>query len=335
MLKNKKILFIAPSFFGYEKDIMNELTSFGAEVDFFDERPFTSSIKKVLNRLDFTAFIRNSIDKYYSEIVTKSRVTKYDYLFVISPETMDADFVNGIKETNAKMKTILYMWDSFRNKRNAKKIIHCFDEVYSFDATDNNIGLLEKIKFLPLFYNDNFKCKFENKNTLKKYSIAFIGTVHSDRTKLAKVVLKQYEDIGYSTFSFFYCPSKFLFMLKKVFTNEFDYISYKDVSFKSMSKAEIKNVFLNSHAALDIQHPDQTGLTMRSIEMLGLNKKLITTNSDVINYDFYNDNNILIIDRDSPLISKKFIDSAYLNLDIKIYEQYALKNWISTIFELN
>ena len=31
--------------------------------------------------------------------------------------------------------------------------------------------------------------------------------------------------------------------------------------------------------------------------MIGLKKKLITTNKDIVNYDFYNSNNIMVVDR--------------------------------------
>lgn len=331
MLNNKKILFICPSFFGYEKDITDELSSLGANVDYFDERPFTSSIAKILNRLNFKFFIKNDIKKYYKNILKKTAQKKYDYLFVIAPETLDKDFTDKIKASNNDMVSILYMWDSFRNKSNAKKVVSCFDRVYSFDPTDRINGI--NINFLPLFYNNDFKCSSTDCLSNIQYAVSFIGTVHSDRVKLVKTVMKQFQDKGLETFSFFYCPSKLLFILKKIFTHEFDFITYNEVSFKSMSKLEIRDVFLNSNAIIDIQHPDQTGLTMRSIEMLGLNKKLITTNADVENYNFFNSNNIAIIDRYLPIIPEKFLTSSYTIPDRTMVYQYALTSWINILFK--
>lgn len=333
MLKDKKVLFISPSFFGYEKDIAEELVALGAEVDYFDERPFISSIAKILNRLNFKFFIKKNIKKHFDEIIKKSEEKKYDFIFVISPETLDKGFVHKIKSTSDNIISILYMWDSFRNKSNAKKLSSCFDKVYSFDSTDRIDGL--DIKFLPLFYNKDFTYKDSDTVVNTQYSVSFIGTVHSDRVKLAKKVITQFQDKGFDTFSFFYCPSKLLFILKKVFTKEFDFISYADVSFKSMSKKQIRDIFLKSNAVIDIHHPEQSGLTMRSVEMLGLNKKLITTNVDIESYDFFSRHNITIIDRHSPIIPEDFIMSAYIDPDELLVSKYSLNSWLKVLFKDN
>lgn len=58
-----------------------------------------------------------------------------------------------------------------------------------------------------------------------------------------------------------------------------------------------------SKAQIEIQHPSQKGLTTRAFESLGTKTKLITTNPAIRQYDFYNSNNILIIDRNNPVIS--------------------------------
>jgi hypothetical protein len=330
MLKNKKVLFIAPSFFGYEHDIAEQFIALGADVDYFDERPFTSSVAKILNRLNFKTFIKNDIEKHFTEMCNKATEKEYDYFFVISPETLEKSFIENIQSTNKNMISILYMWDSFRNKSNANRIVSCFDKVFSFDPTDRVSGV--DIKFLALFYSDDFKYVEKDALNLTKYAVSFIGTVHSDRVKLAKLIMKQFKDKGFNTYSFFYCPSKLLFILKKIFTREFDFISFNEVSFSSMSKLEIKDVFINSSAVIDIQHPDQTGLTMRSIEMLGLNKKLITTNTDIKNYDFFNSDNIAVIDRYSPSIPVEFIDTSYIEPNDCVVNQYSIQNWLRSMF---
>lgn len=333
MLKNKRILFIAPSFFGYEQDIIDELTALGAEVDYFDERPFTSSIAKISNRINFKFFIKNEIFKYFNNIINESLKNKYDYLFVIAPETMDQEFVNKIIAANKNMVSILYMWDSFRNKSNARRVVHCFDKVFSFDPTDRDI--VDNVRFLPLFYNNDFRHEIRHQELDVQYATSFIGTVHSDRVKLAKNILKLYKAKGLNTYSFFYCPSKLLFILKKLFTSEFDFISYSDVSFRPMSKVQIKNILLQSSSVIDIHHPNQTGLTMRTIEMLGLNKKLITTNSDVKSYDFFNSNNIFVINRENVIISDEFFTSSYIETVPRSDNKYSIRNWIRHLFNDN
>lgn len=98
--------------------------------------------------------------------------------------------------------------------------------------------------------------------------------------------------------------------------------------FEKKDSSEIADIVNQSKSVLDIQHPNQTGLTMRTIEMIGMNKKLITTNASIVNYDFYNKKNILIIDRDNPQIDVSFFSTPYEKLNPEIYQKYSLSSWI-------
>ena len=63
---------------------------------------------------------------------------------------------------------------------------------------------------------------------------------------------------------------------------------------------------------LDIEHPRQQGTTTRPVEMLPMQKKIITTNVYVKNFDFYNENNFCLIDRENPVVDEKFFETDYL-----------------------
>jgi len=101
---------------------------------------------------------------------------------------------------------------------------------------------------------------------------------------------------------------------------------------EKISGDQIIKIFEDSKYILDAPQKGQTGLTIRTIECLGAKKKLITTNKDIINYDFYNENNILVFDgeinKDSP-----FFVNEYEDIDAYIYEKYSLKNWLKTMIE--
>ena len=94
---------------------------------------------------------------------------------------------------------------------------------------------------------------------------------------------------------------------------------------------EISEIENSSGVVLDIQHPRQTGLTMRTIEMIRAEKKIITTNPDVSKYDFYNPNNILIIDRKNPKLDVSFFRTKYQPIPKSIYEKYSLNKWIDDV----
>ena len=94
----------------------------------------------------------------------------------------------------------------------------------------------------------------------------------------------------------------------------------------------MQDIFLNSKIILDIEHPNQKGLTMRTFESLGAGKKLITTNATVKEMDFYNANNIVVIDRDHPAIPMSFFKENYVKVDASTYARYSLRSWVTEIF---
>ncbi len=330
-LAGKKILFICPRFFGYEYEIKSGLIKLGAQVDYYDERPFNSSIAKILNRLNFKTVIKKSIADYYSDILQNAVTADYDYLLVVAPETITANFINGLKLNNTKIKTVLYLWDSIKNKKNAFDLIECFDKVVTFDKAD---ALMDsRISFLPLFYIDAY-AKNSNKSKDYLYQFAFIGTAHSGRYKLVTTIADSLGMKKISNYLFYYSPSRLLFLLKKLFTNELNGISLKDISFKSMTSEEVISVLAYAKVVIDIEHPNQNGLTMRTIEMVGMQKKLITTNRNVMDYDFYNPNNILVVDRENPHIDISFIHSEYHHIDDAVRERYSLSSWLINLLSL-
>jgi hypothetical protein len=315
-LAGKKVLFICPSFFGYEKEIEAELRLLGAMVDFYDERPFRSSILKIINRLNFKKLIRKKIEHHYNSILAMADIKKYDILFVVNPETMSVDFIKNVKAVCCNIRTVLYLWDSIKNKKNAVPLIGEFDRVFTFDKNDVKID--NKIEFLPLFYTSTYDRRYYSNTCESEQShhAAFIGTAHSDRFNLVRKILEQLPVSSFKNFVFLYCPSKLLYFLKKTFSNELKGVSCSDISFKSMDSKSIASVLLNSLFVIDIEHPNQHGLTMRTIEMLGMQKKLITTNKNIVEYDFYNPKNICIIDRFKPNISEDFLYSKFEPTDL-------------------
>jgi len=65
---------------------------------------------------------------------------------------------------------------------------------------------------------------------------------------------------------------------------------------------------------------------------LGLHKKLITTNSDIVNYDFYNPQNILVVDEKNPTIPASFFETKYIPIPAAIFNKYTLEGWTDAIF---
>jgi hypothetical protein len=328
MIKHKNILYFGPKFFGYEIEIQKTLKFLGGDVDFYDERPKNSFLVRVLIRLNLKFLLNRIIKKHYVDIYEKIRTKKYDYVLIISPETLDYKKISKIKKLQPNSKFILYMWDSFSNK-NSFNVIELFDKVISFDSRD-----AEKynLNFLPLFYIKDYESVKEDVDEYK-YDLCITATAHSDRYVIAEKIRNQISEYKLRMFSYFYLPNKIMYWVRKIFVNKFGYGNIRDFSFSSLSQQEIIKIIEQSKVVLDINHPLQYGLTSRCIESLGANRKLITSNKNIKDYDFYNENNIRIINRKDPKIDVNFFETIYLKPPKEIYQKYSLKSWLTIIFE--
>lgn len=328
-LENKKILLFCSKFFNYENEIKKELESQGAIVDYFDERFGNSSINKIIIRLHIIYLAKVFSKKYYNNIIENQLKEKYDYIFFINAETILPEILKKFKKKYSNSEFILYMWDSIKNKPKTKGLLKYFDKIYSFDKEDTFIN--KKIKFLPLFYIKSYTPK---KTEEFLYDISFIGTIHCDRFKILHELKKECLSKNLKYYFYLFFQNKNIILLKKIIDKNLKELSSKDIVTKKLTHKEIENIYSKSKTIIDIQNFNQSGLTMRTFEIaLGLRKKLITTNQNIKEYDFYNENNILIIDRKSPFIQKEFFDKEYEILDEKIYKKYSLKKWIENIFE--
>lgn len=324
ILKEKRILFFTASFLGFQDDIKNALENMGAEVDWFDERVGESTFTKTLVRINRDVMAMK-INCYYEKIIQSTKDISYDYVFFVNVEAATQSIIESLRRLHPSAKFILYEWDSIVNNKNARNLIGLFDETWSFDKND-----CEKFKmnFLPLFYNNEY-ARVKNIEDYQ-YSVMFIGTTHSDRYRFVKIIEDQVDG---KNFNWFYFPSRLLY-LKMWIQDKFFRKNSKlsDFRFKALPKSELLNIVEQSKIILDAQHPKQTGLTMRTLETLGAKRKLITTNSYVKEYDFYRPQNILVVDRNKPIIPQDFVESEYEELPSDIYNKYSLDSWLKTIF---
>lgn len=329
LLKNKKILFIAPSFFSYEQKIAKKMTDLGAQVDFYDERSITNYYSKALLKIYPQIFYKKS-NEYYNVILKKIFANNYDYVFVIKCEMMPTEIIIKMKNLFRNAIFCLYLYDSLKNIKDISNKLRYFDRVFSFDRIDAENH--KNIIFRPLFFLDEYRrtkvCPTENEY---QFDLSFLGTIHSDRFAIIKEIRKICDDWGLKFFSFQYLQSGFMYYCYKILKNEFRETSKNDFNYEKLESVNIAEIVDKSKVILDIQHPQQTGLTMRTIEMIGMNKKLITTNQDIKNYDFYDPYNILVIDRKNIKIPKEFFDAEYRPIDEKIYEKYYIESWINDI----
>lgn len=86
-------------------------------------------------------------------------------------------------------------------------------------------------------------------------------------------------------------------------------------------------------AIVDIANEGQDGLTQRVLESLFYHKKLITTNVDVVNYDFYNPSNICVVTAGHVNIPQGFLESPYVEVPQEILSHYSMETWVEQFKE--
>lgn len=320
-LNGKNVCLFCTPFFGYDSDIKKEIENLGANVEMYDERIYSNTLWKIIVRLNVKPFKKILLKRKFKNILLNNAIV-FDYIILVSPETVDVSILKKYKQLNKNTKIITYMWDSFRNKKSAKKYLYISDSIFSFDKDDvNRYGL----NFLPLFYNYKFK-KINNK---VRYQCSFIGTHHSNRYNIVNKIINKDND----NFTFYYSPSYFVFILKRLFLFKSQQIPINDISFVSMNYDDVVDIISASNVVIDIAHKNQSGLTMRTIETLGAKRKLITTNKNVIEYDFYHKDNIFIYNVDGENSGlKSFLETPYFELNKDVYNKYSINIWVKSLF---
>lgn len=328
-LYGKRVLFIAPVFFGYEKLIKEELERKGAIVDYFNDRPGNDFWTKALIRVN-RFLLAHKTNSYYKGIIESTSKRSYDHVLIVRGEAISPRILQLLRQAQPKARMTLYLWDSMHYNPNALKLLGAFDQVFSFDRSD--VERYPKMQFLPLFYAGEFDRAARQKGK-PIYDACFIGTIHTDRYKVLEKIIENLQERGRKVFVFCYYPSKFLYRMRALVDPGFRRFGKKYVNFTGMALAEVVDRIAESRAVIDVNRPGQVGLTMRTIEAVGAQRKLITTNSDVVNYDLYDPHSVLLVDRRNPMVDDDLLCSDEIPFTQTLRAKYSVSAWVDRIFQ--
>ena len=97
---------------------------------------------------------------------------------------------------------------------------------------------------------------------------------------------------------------------------------------EKVSYEEYLEFISDGRILLDIVAEGVTGITLRIMEGLFFNKKVITNNLTIKEYDFYNENNFFIIENDNFEQLEEFIKRDYIPTKEEILKKYDFEEWI-------
>jgi hypothetical protein len=314
----RKLLFIAPDYYGFNEvvlqglrqysdcEVKNLVSNFKYKYKNPTERAYNFLLKTFLGR----NLKREKREAYIKELLGKR---EYDILLINAPYLLtDEQIEAALKRTKF---SIAIFWDSIEKIPMQKKYLDKFDVIYSFEPDDCKKHHLKQIT--------NFYFAENNIPTELLYDVCYLAT-YDDRIKAAESIFKYFEQHNITAKGRMYLDThqplpKNIEAIKKIIPFSKSYQFY-----------------LDSKIILDIAHPHQKGLSFRPYEAIGLRKKLITTNKDIANYDFYNPNNICIIeDVNNISIPTDFFKTDYQEIEVALREKYYIKNWINIIINGN
>jgi hypothetical protein len=324
-LKGKNILFFGPKTFNYECEIKNILEENGANVYYLNDKPFTNIFLIAILRIS-PKLIWFFCDRIYKNQITQFREKHVDIIFVIKGEGLSSNFCKYLRNQYSNAEFILYLWDSIKNIKQIESKTEYFDRIYSFDSIDCLAN--KNFEYRPLFF---IKKYLKGELNYDRKKIFFVGTLNGDRLGVVKNVVRNLNpEINFEYWLYVRSNIEYFFLktfrLKLLNLDRFIRVP--------LGANEIQTKFEESNAVLDIEHRNQNGLTMRTFEVLASGKKLITTNRFIANESFYNSLNILIIDRDNPQISSKFLEQRNIEISKDFINKYSLEGWIKDIFRI-
>lgn len=314
----KKLLYIAPDHLDFYKVVKSGLEKYSDyEVTMLISNSFKFEYKtfghKAMNFFS-KLFLKKNIktikfNEYFTEIINK--YDQFDVLLMNRADMFDAELLELVtKKSNF---SIVNYWDSFEKINGQLETMKYFDICYSFDKND-----CEKYNLIK---NNNFYYITDATKT-PEFDLFFLGTFDSRFEKLKDIVQKiQKSNLKVHAKLF----SKNKKTIKKNTSKNISFIS-EIIPFPESYKYN-----QNTKILIDIAHENQIGLSFRPFEAMGLRKKLITTNSKILEYDFYNPNNIFIWDENTTEIPIFFLEKPYQEIPENIYKKYSLQNWVKEI----
>lgn len=223
-------------------------------------------------------------------------------------------FDNGIKENSVlkwlakrycNSRLIFYYWNPVFTSISPKKVPEAF-ELWSYSPSDCK---RYNMKYNPTFY---FK-SFERMPVPKKRDVVFVGK-NKGRFENLKKIENILDDCHLT--SLFYITASHPRLKQRKYKK---FISYDNVL----------NMVNESTAILDYYVDPWAGLSLRVMESMFFEKKIITNSKMIKKYDFYRPENIFVLENDNSQDLKEFIKKPFVGVGLDIKKRYLFENWMT------
>lgn len=340
----QKVLLIAPKIANIYLDVIAELERQNYEVDFYEYKSYKDDPHNLKGHRKYGKLFtpesrfENKIKKVWENLLNAPPYNKiYDYLFVIDGDSLHSRLFAILKERNPNIKTVNYLFDSTRGNYEFDVHFKFFDKVATFDIADSKRHCID---LLPIYWIK------EDGVSSQEIDFFGLGAYIPNRYDLFLALDNYSKRNNLNSLIKIFCPvisnerkhewkRKIIELVaSKSYMIPLERYHSEIITHESMSTSEYRKTILRSNIVVDSNAPAQDGLTARFMWALGAEKKIVTTNAAVINYDFYTPEQIFVVDNVKEFTKDpKFID--FINSDYKMSSvtrekilRYRLDNWI-------
>ena len=242
----------------------------------------------------------DNLDKYETIIIHSSVIT--------------VPVVKYIRKKNKNIRLIVWYWNPVSKSASIEDYRKYDCEIWSFDKNDCD---KYNLSFNTQYYFDNIKL---GDSEDKHLEVLFIGGDKGRIENLAKI--KYYLDRNNISNFFYITPTG----------NKKNKKHLKLYSNKKIPYEDVLRYISKSKTILDYVSENQSGMTIRPLEALFFGKKLITNDINIINENFYNEDNIFIIKNDNLNELQEFLIRPYKNINENIIKYYDFDEWLKRFF---
>ncbi len=313
-MENKRVLLVTFDMSGYYDAVRDELKSRYAEVDYYNTATLSYRYRNLGEKLHsavYKLFTGKKLKNYLKLRQLTDAVTSnhYDIALIVRPDLFFDSQLVAIRKSSHRM--IAYYHDSVNNIPRKKDVIHYFDQVWSYEKAD-----VEKynLKFIPNFIY------FRPQTDLAAPRGAFSVASFDYRFPALEKVAEQLKSYGF--------PYRFFVM-----TNKPRHSGLVTFISRRMQNPEVIEEIKNASVIVDIhKFGVQDGLTFRTFEALGFGRKLITTNKDVASYEFFDPQNIFVIQNPEDFtLPADFLESQYRPVAEEVVRKFTVAAWLDSI----
>lgn len=321
--RGKTIIFGAPKDYNFSEIIEQELKCLGFKVINISYNRADFKYKNIFERLEnfvhknflgHKDYKQRLCTKYMEDITMKhvGEVSSFDYALLIRPDQYSLEIVSKIKQKTLKISG--YQWDGLKRYPAVFKYIDWFDRFFVFDPDDISVK-----NVLPItnFYTDSFQPHPDPENASDVY---YLGNYNRRRASQVEKIITALQGLNLRVKYHIYYSRKGGSKFKGL-----------DTTREPMPYTRNLHLAYNSKILVDVPKNVHKGLSFRTFEAIGFGKKLVTTNKDVMRYDFYHPNNIFIWGNHDMEGLKAFLRAPFIPLRDEVRKKYSFTNWISYI----